>query len=62
MHGLHGGDDTELGEAREVVVVEDLRVLDAKAVVGRRHLAEGRRISAKREALAPCPRGAPCRR
>src|SRR6266849_3104126 len=33
MRGLHGGDDFELGEAREIFWGDDLRVLDAVAAV-----------------------------
>ena len=35
MRRLHGGDDIEFGEAREIVGRDDLRVLDAVAAVAR---------------------------
>src|SRR5258708_5647540 len=35
VRGLHGGDDLEFGEAREIVGGDDLRVFDAVAAVAR---------------------------
>ena len=51
-HGLHRRNHAELGESRDVGVVEDLRVLDAKAVVGRRHRFERRLVGVERNAVA----------
>ena len=50
--GLHGRDHTELREAWDVVVVEDLRMLHAKAVVSRGCGLEGRLVRVEHEPVA----------
>ena len=52
MHGLHRRNDAELREARDVGVVEDLHVLDAKAMIDRRHGLERRFVRVERDAVA----------
>ena len=52
MDRLHRRNDAELGEARDVGVIEDLHVLDAKTVIDRRHGLERRLVGVERDAIA----------
>ena len=55
---LHGGEDAQLPEARDVRGVEDLRVLDAEAgVLRRRVLAEGRLVGVEHDPVGAVPDG-----